>query len=74
MHSWPLGVVPGSRVTLHDNPGVVEAVRDGLRPEVVWRGRALHLDGAASALLGFAANQSIATGSPVRCADLLELP
>jgi predicted dehydrogenase len=38
------------------------------------RRAASHLDGAASAVLGFAANQSIDTGLPVRCADLLELP
>jgi predicted dehydrogenase len=31
-------------------------------------------DGAAAALLGFAANRSLATGAPVRTRDLLEIP
>ncbi|GIV79545.1 Gfo/Idh/MocA family oxidoreductase [Litorilinea aerophila] len=35
---------------------------------------ASHIDGAASILLGIAANESIATGRPVRVDDLLPLP
>lgn len=35
---------------------------------------ASHIDGAASILLGIAANESIATGVPVRVDDLLKLP
>ena len=35
---------------------------------------ATHLDGAASILLGIAANESIRTGLPVRADDLLRLP
>ena len=35
---------------------------------------ASHLDGAASCLLGFSANESIRTGLPVNCDDLLKLP
>ena len=34
---------------------------------------ATHLDGAASALLGIAANRSITTGMPVRIDDLFPL-
>ena len=34
---------------------------------------ATHLDGAASALLGICANQSIETGMPVNCDDVLKL-
>jgi predicted dehydrogenase len=35
---------------------------------------ASHLDGAASILVGISANQSMATGLPVRCDDILALP
>jgi hypothetical protein len=35
---------------------------------------ASHLDGAASILLGIAANTSMATGQPVNVDDLLKLP
>jgi len=35
---------------------------------------ATHIDGAAAVLMGFAANQSIATGQPVDCDSLLKLP
>ena len=35
---------------------------------------ASHLDGAASILLGMSANESIATGLPVNCDDLVPLP
>jgi predicted dehydrogenase len=35
---------------------------------------ATHIDGASSILLGIAANQSLATGLPVRVDDLLQLP
>jgi predicted dehydrogenase len=35
---------------------------------------ASHIDGAASILMGIAANKSIATGSPVEVDDLLKLP
>lgn len=35
---------------------------------------ATHIDGAASALLGICANQSIATGLPVDCDEVLKLP
>jgi hypothetical protein len=35
---------------------------------------ASHIDGAASILLGIAANESIATGRPVFVRDLLPLP
>jgi len=37
------------------------------------RRAASHVDGAASILLGLAANESIETGRPVRCADLIDL-
>jgi len=36
--------------------------------------RADEFDGAAAALMGFAANRSLATGQPVRARDLLDLP
>jgi predicted dehydrogenase len=39
-----------------------------------FRRAASHVDGAASVLLGFCANESIATGLPVSCDDLLLLP
>lgn len=35
---------------------------------------ATHIDGAASALVGICANQSMATGLPVECDDVLKLP
>jgi hypothetical protein len=35
---------------------------------------ATHVDGAASVLIGAAANQSIATGQVINCDDLLKLP
>jgi hypothetical protein len=35
--------------------------------------KADHRDGALSLLTGFAANQSLATGEPVRIADVLDL-
>jgi hypothetical protein len=35
---------------------------------------ASHIDGAASILLGIAANKSLATGLPVQVDDLLKLP
>jgi predicted dehydrogenase len=35
---------------------------------------ASHIDGAASILMGIAANESIASGQPVKVKDLLELP
>jgi len=35
---------------------------------------ASHIDGAASILLGISANESIRTGKPVTCADLIPLP
>ena len=35
---------------------------------------ATHIDGAASALLGICANQSIATGMPVECDEVFKLP
>jgi hypothetical protein len=35
---------------------------------------ATHIDGAASILLGIAANEAIATGQPVLVDDLLALP
>lgn len=42
-------------------------------PPDPWGRAASHVDGAASILLGFSANESIATGMPVRCAELLAL-
>ncbi|MDA0321137.1 MAG: Gfo/Idh/MocA family oxidoreductase [Verrucomicrobia bacterium] len=33
-----------------------------------------HIDGAASILLGISANESIRSGAPVRCRDLVPLP
>ena len=35
---------------------------------------ASHIDGAASLLVGISANESLRTGLPVRCDDLLALP
>jgi predicted dehydrogenase len=35
---------------------------------------ASHIDGAASILLGISANESIRSGAPVRCRDLIPLP
>lgn len=35
---------------------------------------ATHIDGAAAALLGICANESIATGSPIDCDSVLKLP
>lgn len=42
-------------------------------PDVVMNRDAGHEQGAASAAIGFAANQSILTGEPVRISDLCEL-
>ena len=43
-------------------------------PADPFKRAASHLDGAASILIGISANRSIATGLPVRCADLIKLP
>lgn len=43
-------------------------------PPDPFRRAATHIDGAASILMGIAANQSIATGLPVHVDDLLRLP
>ncbi|MFT3786216.1 MAG: Gfo/Idh/MocA family oxidoreductase [Tepidisphaeraceae bacterium] len=45
----------------------------GLPPDPLGRA-ATHVDGAASVLVGAAANQSIATGLPVQIDDLMPLP
>ena len=47
---------------------------DGQCPPDPLKRDATHLDGAAALLLGAAANQSIATGLPVKINDLLPLP
>lgn len=43
------------------------------QPEPLDRA-ASHVDGAAAVLLGISANESIRTGLPVDCDDLLKLP
>jgi predicted dehydrogenase len=43
-------------------------------PEDPFGRAASHIDGAASVLIGAAANKSIATGQPVICDELLKLP
>ena len=43
-------------------------------PEDPFKRGATHIDGAASILMGVAANRSIATGQPVNVDDLLHLP
>ena len=43
-------------------------------PEDPFGRAATHIDGAASVLIGAAANKSIATGQPIDCDEMLKLP
>jgi predicted dehydrogenase len=56
------------------DPVMLEQIFHPTPPADPFNRAASHLDGAASILLGIAANRSIATGQPVQVADLLKLP
>ena len=57
------GAVPGGEGVIAWTRALAARLRD-----------ATHIDGAAAVLLGIAANQSIKTGLPVNCDDLIKLP
>jgi len=56
------------------DPRMLEAIFSREPPPDPFRRAATHIDGAASVLLGVAANESMATGQTVDCAKLLPLP
>lgn len=56
------------------DPLLLEQVFDPNAPEDPFERAASHIDGGASILIGISANESIRTGQPVRCNDLLALP
>ena len=56
------------------DPVMLEQLFSASPPPDPYDRAASHIDGAASILLGIAANQSMATGQPVRVDDLLRLP
>ena len=56
------------------DPIMLEQIFGGNPPPDPFNRAASHIDGAASILLGVAANESMRTGLPVRTDDLLKLP
>jgi predicted dehydrogenase len=56
------------------DPLLLEQLFSPNPPADPYKRAASHLDGAASILMGIAANESIRTGQPVRVDDLLKLP
>ena len=56
------------------DPVMLDQLFSPAPPPDPYRRAASHLDGAASLLMGFAANESIRTGQAVRTADLFRLP
>jgi len=56
------------------DPIMLEQIFHPNPPADPYNRAASHIDGAASILLGIAANRSIETGLPVRVDDLLSLP
>jgi predicted dehydrogenase len=56
------------------DPVLLEQLFSPAPPPDPYHRAASHLDGAASLLMGFAANESIRTGQAVRTADLFRLP
>jgi len=56
------------------DPILLEQIFSPDPPEDRFGRNASYLDGAASLILGVSANESIRSGQPVRCRDLLELP
>jgi predicted dehydrogenase len=53
---------------------MLEQIFAGQPPPDPYARAASHVDGAASILLGIAANESIASGRPIRVSELLALP
>ena len=56
------------------DPVMLEDIFSKDPPPDPYARAASHIDGAASILMGISANESIRTGQPVRCDDLLPLP
>jgi len=56
------------------DPILLEQLFSPHPPADPYNRAASHLDGAASILMGISANESIRTGEPVNCDDLLKLP
>jgi predicted dehydrogenase len=56
------------------DPVMLEQIFSPNPPDDPYQRAASHIDGAASILLGIAANESIATGQPVNVDELLKLP
>ena len=56
------------------DPILIESLFSPNPPPDPLNRAASHIDGAASILIGISANESIRTGLPVRCDDLLALP
>lgn len=56
------------------DPLILEQLFSPTAPVDPFDRNASYVDGAASLLLGISANESIATGKPVTCSDLIPLP
>ncbi len=56
------------------DPVLLEQLFSPMPPEDPYRRAASHIDGAASMLIGASANESMETGLPIQCDDLLPLP
>jgi predicted dehydrogenase len=56
------------------DPVMLEQIFSANPPSDPFKRAASHLDGAASILIGISANESMRTGLPVKCDNLLSLP